>query len=1259
MATAFDTKDEKRRIAVLLHLIGPEAPEFPIFTLTDEEKKVYNNVMRAFEEFCSPRSNESVERYVFFTRMQQQGETFTSFITDLRKLSTTCNFGELRDSLIKDRIICGMNNTDLKMRLLREENLDLDKCMKMCKSAELSMAQLQTIEGSDTEVHSMRMTGSSNVDRRQKMEPRHRPASSTNTVSTSNWGDRHLMESWDTNKGQQTRRCSRCNRTHPIRQCPAYGKACTNCKKLNHFATVCRSKRVDVLENQDNLDENPQNVNLHEQVKLDTGAHCNVIPCEVLKTMYDNKPDIKNTNVKLSAYGDEKKDVPTIIGLPSLTNLNLIKRIDTIERSLNKTRIMDEYGKVFNGIGCISDFEYEIKLNKNARGCIMPCRKVPIAILEPLKLELEKMKEQGIISEVKEPSEWVNHLVIVRKPNNSLRLCLDPVNLNKNIQREYFQIPTFEEICARISGAKIFSTLDADKGFWQIKLAKRSTELVTFSTPFGRFRFLRMPYGISSASEVFQRCFSEVFGDIEGVEIYIDDLLVWGRDEKEHDERLRKVLKRAEERGVRFNPKKCNIGVKQVKYVGHIFTEKGIQPSDEKIKAIVEMRAPSNKQELERFLGMVTYVGKFISNLSSINAVLRNLTKKNVIWNWDSNAEKAFNELKSKLINKPVLKFFDVQRPVTLSVDASQNGLGAVILQENLPVAYASRSLTDTEKNYAQIEKETLAISFACNRFRQYIFGKTVTVESDHKPLEAIFNKPLNECPPRLLRMRLSLQNFDIVIRYKPGKELLLADALSRAYLQNGTDDLEEEIEAQVCFLMDNFPITLDKKEEFKRECLIDEEMQLLVEYIKRGWPNEKSKLIDILKPYHSFREELSIIDGLIFKAQRLVVPKKFRKQLLEKIHYAHLGKEKCKIRAREILYWPNMNKQIEDLVDKCPTCATYKKANVKESLIPHQIPDGPWETVGMDIFHFCNAEWLLVIDYFSKFVEVMKLESMHSTTIVAKLKSIFSIFGIPKRVISDNGTHFNNINVKEFAETWNFEHITSSPIYPKSNGMVERHIATIKNMFKKLEMSRKDPSLALLEYRNTPISDQIGSPNELLFGHKTRGLLPIRIQRDKIDRDCKNKQKLQIRQETQRKQYDKNAHNLEPLNINNRVFVRKDLNMPLLPGKITNVRDTPRLYQVQLDNGSKIVNNRAHLYDFPFNDARMESNLNTKNTLELSNEAHKSTKDSQKICENDVKYESRSSPRTVTRSGRQINPPSYLGDYIMYMRVWSTRIKD
>lgn len=350
---------------------------------------------------------------------------------------------------------------------------------------------------------------------------------------------------------------------------------------------------------------------------------------------------------------------------------------------------------------------------------------------------------------------------------------------------------------------------------------------------------------------------------------------------------------------------------------------------------------------------MVTYMGKFIPNLSSLSAPLRQLNHDNVQWSWNNAQEEAFANLKQCMTQAPLLKFFDVSKTTRLTVDASQAGLGAVLLQDGCPIAYASRSLTTTEQAYAQIEKEMLAVVYGCERFYQYVYGQHVTIETDHRPLVSMYNKPLDTAPARIQRFLLRMQKFDATLEYRPGKEMYLADTLSRAYLPNEETDTvySEEAQQHIHLLMSNLPVSQRRQKEFVAATQEDSELQCLSKVVLYGWPDEKNEVPEKAKLYWPFREEITESDGLMFKGNKLIVPTSMHKEMLQVVHQGHLGIEKCKSRAREVLFWPGISSQIEVMVKSCATCAKYQKAQQREPLQPHPIPDRPWSTVGMDLF--------------------------------------------------------------------------------------------------------------------------------------------------------------------------------------------------------------------------------------------------------------------------------------------------------------------
>ena len=556
------------------------------------------------------------------------------------------------------------------------------------------------------------------------------------------------------------------------------------------------------------------------------------------------------------------------------------------------------YSDVFTGLGCVKGVVHHIETDPAVKPVVHPPRRVSA----PLR------------QSVQEPTEWVNSLVAVLKPNGKIRLCIDPKDLNRAIKREQYPMKTIDEVITRMPNAKFFSKLDATQGYWQVELDDESAKKCTFNTPFGRYRFNRLPFGISSAPEVFQNIMSQIFDGHDGIEVIVDDLLVWGGTKEQHDERLKRALEIARSSGIKLNKDKCEIGLQEVTYIGHTLSSNGLKPDVNKVEAIRRIDTPNDKAPVQRFLGMATYLAKFIPNFSQLASPLRVLLEKNTAWHWDKPQQDSFEKLKVIITNAPVLKYYDVTKDVTIQVDASPNGLGAVLLQDERPVAYASRSLTQSEQNYAQIEKEMLAITFGCERFHEYIYGKkSVTVNTDHKPLEFILQKPLHQAPLRLQRMILRIQKYCVAVKYKPGKELLVADTLSRACQQShsniAADDLSSIMNVNI---IDILPISKEKVQQLQLETQADKKLQELNQCIKEGWPVDKSKVPEGAKAYWNYRDQLVEQQGLLFKGNKVIVQSILRPEMLKKIHNAHLGIEKCKRRARDILFWPGMNAEIE-----------------------------------------------------------------------------------------------------------------------------------------------------------------------------------------------------------------------------------------------------------------------------------------------------------------------------------------------------------
>ena len=430
-----------------------------------------------------------------------------------------------------------------------------------------------------------------------------------------------------------------------------------------------------------------------------------------------------------------------------------------------------------------------------------------------------------------------------------------------------------------------------------------------------------MPFGIKSAGEVFQKKNEEAFAGIPGVHIVADDIIIAAKNNQEHDHILTQVLERVKDRNVVFNLHKLQLRVNEVKYLGTIITSEGTKPDPSEVKAIVEMTSPTDKAGIRRLLGMINFLAAHIPNMSSITAPLRCLLKSDVIFEWGPEQDTAVTRVKEILSSSPTLRYFDPTVVSTIQADASQSGLGACLLQRGKPIAHASRSLSPSECNYAQIEKELLAIVFACSKFHQYIYGLHTKIQSDHKPLESIMLKPLYKVPPRLQRMRLKLQKYDLEVYYTKGKQLYVADTLSRAYLNVPSTDEDEDLEFAVHALVRDLPVSDAKLSEIQSATQDDEQLQTLHQYIITGWPSSISSVPLSLRNYWKLRNELHCAENLILLNHRIVIPLSMRPYLLKCIHQGHMGIEKSKARARVCVYWPNMYSDIENTVKQCVMC--------------------------------------------------------------------------------------------------------------------------------------------------------------------------------------------------------------------------------------------------------------------------------------------------------------------------------------------------
>ena len=489
------------------------------------------------------------------------------------------------------------------------------------------------------------------------------------------------------------------------------------------------------------------------------------------------------------------------------------------------------------------------------------------------------------------------------------------------------------------------------------------------------------------------------------------------------------------------------------------------------------MPPPEEPQELQKFLGMTTYLSPFIPSLSTFTAPLWELLRKDSEFTWNDSYQEAFNAVKQMVCKDTTLRYFDSRKPIVIQVDASQKGLGAALLQDGHPIAFASKALTPTEQRYANIEREMLACVFGAERFHTYVFGRSFTIESDHKPLEQINLKNLADTPARLQRMLLHLQNYDVKITYRPGREMLVADTLSR-YTPMPAPEVALDL------AIHHMHITPEKKLAFQQSIQDDPLLRSLAETIIAGWPEDIKDLPNALRPYHTYRDVMTVEDGLILCGEALIIPPSERGKVLESIHEGHLGISKCQFRARQCVYWPGINADIRKMVEACPTCQLHRPQESRQPLQSTPAPERPWQHLGADYFSFDGSEYLVIVDYYTKMPFVRKMSPSHcnSTRTIAVLKELFAEHGIPEVIWTDNGPQFPSHLFAEFTKDWNIDHTRSSPRNPRSNGQAESAVKIVKGLLTWAKFSGQDLYLALLAYRSTPVDAHLWSPAEMLY---------------------------------------------------------------------------------------------------------------------------------------------------------------------------------
>ena len=653
---------------------------------------------------------------------------------------------------------------------------------------------------------------------------------------------------------------------------------------------------------------------------------------------------------------------------------------------------------------------------------------------------------------------------------------------------------------------------------FKVEVDEKDKEKTAFICSRGLFEFNVMPFGLCNAPATFQRMMDEVLGELDRKigRDYIDDLIIGSKTFDQHLEDLEKLFTKLGEYNLKIKLNKCVFARSKVIYLGHEVSIDGVAPNPEKVEAISKMKPPTDISGLRRFLGLTSYYRRFIKDYSKIAHPLNERLMKNRIYNWDKDCQEAFEELKRKLMTKPILCYPDFEREFHIHTDASKFGLGAVLTQtdesgKEKVIMYLSRTLNKAERQYTVTERECLAVVWAVDKLRHYIYGRRVIVITDHAALKWLFN--IKNPEGRLARWGLKLQAHDMEIRHRPGAVHRNADALSRIDEDNVIKKVEEIEKVYQTNDLELKEIFQNQREEISIAQHNDEEFGLIIQHLEgHSLPDidEKKKKNIIIE---SAAYELA--DGLLYrvlpitrrskelpKEFRLAVPWSMRSKLLQQYHNsifgAHLGRKKTYKKLSQLYFWRGMFKDISKWISECKECNLRKGVpDIHRGEMMTYSSSKPWETVGIDVVGplpktFRGNKYLLVFtDHFSKWVEVFAMPDQKMTMIAEKfLGEVVSRYGAFQRIVTDRGPNFVGNLITELTKQLEIKHSTTTPYHPQTNGVTERFNKTLINMlamYTSYHLKDWDVYLpyVLLAYRTAVHSSTGETPYKVMFGRE------------------------------------------------------------------------------------------------------------------------------------------------------------------------------
>lgn len=1105
--------DSAQRHAILLNCIGDNCVKIIAGLTYDKSSNPYENLVEALKAYFIPKANLTFERYSF--RCLKQTDKIMPFVNELHTVAKKCDFENSKidtvyNQNVRDQIILGVKSDELRKKLLSLNELTLDKTIQICQAHESSSAKVEEIKSNEQHTY----------EKSSVLNLRSRSSSP-------------VPKSFST--GKHSRSVHFSPQRSSLRSRPSF--RCYYCNKIGHVEKNCFKKKRDYDSRPDNsFDKSPRNslnalfnirsrpINNNDCLKrlkcsfydcevlalIDSGAAISVLSERFVKEngLFQAVKSVSHQAVTANGevivfshsisgpldIGDEVFEmcffVAPCLQETCILGMDLLSRFRSIQINQEGrdllcsitpsliTEFSDVFDRNIKESCCTLPPVSIISLSENAVPHRAKVRKLSPRDERICKEQVDFLLSQGIIQESR--SEWRHAPVIVPKRSGGFRLAIDyrPVNLETRL--DAFPVPNSQDLLRGLHGCKVFSVLDFAQFYYQIPLSEADFDKTAFYAGGALYEFRRCPFGLKNAVGLCSRIMRKIFSGIEGVSIYLDDLLIHASNNDEHDRILREVFTRIRQYNLSLNLKKCHFYQTSVSFLGHQVSDGKIAPDPERIEPILKFPRPNTTRQLERFLGMANYFRSYIPHFSEVAKNLYDMTKSQKL-TWNPETIRSFDDLKERLADS-ILMLPSPDEDLTLYSDASGECIGACLVNSsNKPVAFVSKKLTDVEKRWSTIDKESFAIIWSIQKLRSLLLGRKFTVYSDHQPLKYLFEA--KEVSAKVGRWRVSLSDFDFDVRYTKGKDNVVADSLSRMYTLADVDD-------EMNINCDDDEILAHQKR--------DEELRRIYKFLSEDQMSRPSNISNELWSVH---HSLNIQDGIVFHDDKVFVPHSLRRKILTSAHYGHQGNSSMSDKISKNFFWPKLRKDVAEFISHCRVCSLVKPRYVNPHLKPYLL-DSPMQLVATDYIgplppSHGNRYLLVIIDAFSRFPEVYPVNNMGTTTLISCFRDFFSRYGFPDAMLSDRGTQFQSREFLEYLTNFGIRKLSTTSYRPSSNGICERFNGSLqmklKALLTELEFPRnqwfKVLPTALMALRNDRHSTTGFTPAELFLSFRVKDL--------------------------------------------------------------------------------------------------------------------------------------------------------------------------